>query len=580
MKKLLMFFVATAALITGCTKNPPADNGTVSTRMDYQISMADLPSDGVKTAWKAGDRIYVFYDDAVTLAATDASSLPYLLLEWNGSTWNANDNAAPAVLPESGTLTAIHCPNSNGGPGFKDGKFYVGSPTSWYMYDTEVAYVSGNNQVRFSLDMTVPEGVADVYVPSDGLEGSYALSASNEDLSAGMMPVLTSFNPATGEISVEEGNIGEDVFPISVAGGYVFSGLAVSPADGKMTFELKEKDDEGNDLENSYTYVRSDLVDFEGMIKTPAVASWITKTTKVTTVLYEDGTLVINELPENHIANAIKHGGVLLTHGYIGNLVPVTQEQDPETGALTETVHLPWYSEVENDPANPWQQKIRHIEFGSTMMPSMMYKSFINLGALLSVDTKNLVITSDRGEGQQPFWRMTEAFKNCKVLRTIDVSNWDVSAVTSMDYLFDQCQKLQSLDVSKWDVSKVGDMRGVFRQCQNVPVLDVSNWKTSSATRMKELFRGVFKITELDLTGFDTSDVKEMSMMFYQCFALTTIYASDKFVTTAVDESDERLFYECRALVGGNGTLWNASNIGRAYARIDAPGAPGYFSTK
>ena len=576
-----MFFVFTAALITGCTKNPPVDDGAVATRMDYQISMADLPSDGVKTAWKAGDRIYVFYDDAATLAATDASSLPYLFLEWNGAKWNANDNAAPAVLPESGTLTAIHCPNSNSVPGFKDGKFYVGSPSSWCMYDTEVAYVSGNNQVRFSLDMTVPEDVADVFVPSDGLEGSYALSASNEDLSAGMMPVFTSFNPATGEISIEEGNIGEDIYPTPVAGGYVFSGLAVSPADGKMTFELNEKDDEGNDLENSYTFVKSDLVTLAGMIETPAVSSWITKTTKITTVLYEDGTLVINELPENHIANAIKHGPVLLTHGYIGNLVPVTQEQDPETGALTETVHLPWYSEVENDPANPWQQKIRHIEFGSTVMPSMMYKSFMNLGALLSVDTKNLVISSDRGEGQQPFWRLTEAFKNCKVLREINVSDWDVSAVTSMDYVFDQCQKLQSLDVSKWDVSKAGDMRGIFRQCQNVPVLDVSNWKTSSATRMKEMFRGVFKITELDLSGFDTSNVTSMSMMFYQCFALTTIYASDKFVTTAVDETDERLFYECKApLVGGNGTLWNASNIGRAYARIDAPGAPGYFTSK
>ena len=581
MKKILMFLMVAAALITGCSKNPPAGGGSGSTRMDYQISMADLPSEGAKTSWKSGDRIYVFYDDESTVAAIDASSLPYLLLVWNGTQWTANDNAAPAVLPESGTLTAIHCPNSNEGPGYKDGKFYVGSPSSWCLYDTEVAYVSGGGKVRFSLDMTVPEGVADVYVPSEGLEGSYALAVCNEDLSAGMAPVATSFNPMTGEVSVEQGNIGDDIFPVSVSGGYVFCGIAVSPSDGKMTFELNEKDDEGNDLEASYTYVKTDLVTLEGNIELPEVSSWITKTTKTTTVLYADGTLVINELPENHIANAIKHGAVLLTHGYVGNLVPKTQEQDPETGALTETVHLPWYSEVENDTTNPWQQQIRHVEFGSTMMPSMMYQSFMNLGQLLSVDTKNLIITSDRGEGQQPFWRLTEAFKNCKVLREINVSDWDVSAVTSMDYVFDQCQKLQSLDVSKWNVSKAGDMRGIFRQCQNVPVLDVSGWKTSSATRMKEMFRGVFKVTELDLSGFETSNVTEMAMMFYQCFALTTIYASDKFVTTAVNESDERLFYECKApLVGGNGTVWNASNIGRAYARIDAPGTPGYFTTK
>ena len=123
-------------------------------------------------------------------------------------------------------------------------------------------------------------------------------------------------------------------------------------------------------------------------------------------------------------------------------------------------------------------------------------------------------------------------------------------------------------------------MRGVFRQCQNVPVLDLSKWKTSDVKRMKELFRGVFKVTELDLSGFDTSNVTDMAMMFYQCFALTTIYATDKFVTTAVDEDDERLFHECEALVGGNGTVWSSSNIGRAYARIDAEGKPGYFTEK
>ena len=575
-----MFIMAAAALIVGCSKNPPTGGNSGSARLDYQISMTDLPSEGVKTSWKAGDRIYVFYDDESTVSAADASSLPYLLLEWNGSKWNANDKAAPEQLPESGTLTAIHCPNSNEGPGFEDGKFHVGSPSSWCMYDTDVAYVSGGGKVRFSLDMTVPEGVADVYVPSAGLEGSYALSVCNEDLSAGIMPVVTGFNPATGEISMESGNIGDDICPASVDGGYVFSGVAVSPTDGKMTFELKEKDDEGNDLENSYTYVKSDILTLEGLTQTPEISSWITRTTKITTVLYEDGTLVINELPENHIANAIKHGAVLLTHGFIGNLVPSTTEQDPETGEMTTTVHLPWYSETENDPSNEWQQKIRRIEFGSTMMPSNMYRSFMNLGQLLSVDTENLVITADRGEGQQPFWRLTEAFKNCKVLRDIDVSGWDVSAVTSMDYAFDQCHKLQALDVSNWNVEKVADMRGVFRQCQNVPVLDLSKWKTSDVKRMKELFRGVFKVTELDLSGFDTSNVTDMAMMFYQCFALTTIYATDKFVTTAVDEDDERLFHECEALVGGNGTVWSASNIGRAYARIDAEGKPGYFTEK
>lgn len=583
MKKIVTLFMAVSVLITGCTKTPPVGGDDAgSSGMKWSISMSDLPSDGIKTAWEANDRIYVFFDDMQTRTAEDASSLPYLMLTWNGSRWEINDSNIPDDLPESGTLTAIHCPWSAEGPVMVDGSFYVGSRHSWCMYDTEVAYVSGTDEVRFALEMEVPEGVTGMHMPAEGLEGaSYALNVSNEDLSSGVRPVSMPFNPATGEVTVIEGNIGEDIAPVAVRNGYVFYGMSVSPDNGKMTFVLNEKDDEGNDLEVSYTYVKQDILTLEGVLEFPAVSSWLTPTAKITTVLYEDGTLVINELPENHIANALKHGAVLLTHGFIGNLVPSTTEQDPETGAMTTTVHLPWYSETENDPSNEWQQKIRHIEFGSELVPSMMYKSFMNLGQLLSVDTKNLMITSKKEDGERNFWRMTEAFKNCKVLRDIDVSGWDVSEVTSMDYAFDQCQKLQALDVSNWNVGKVSDMRGVFRQCQNVPVLDLSKWKTTSVKRMKELFRGVFKVTELDLSGFDTSDVTDMSMMFYQCFALTTIYASDKFVTTSVNESDERLFYECTApLTGGNGTVWNASNIGRAYARIDAEDKPGYFTEK
>ena len=40
-----------------------------------------------------------------------------------------------------------------------------------------------------------------------------------------------------------------------------------------------------------------------------------------------------------------------------------------------------------------------------------------------------------------------------------------------------------------------------------------------------------------------------MGIMFYGCINLTTIYASDKFVTTAVEISDN-MFDNCKKLVG------------------------------
>jgi surface protein len=40
----------------------------------------------------------------------------------------------------------------------------------------------------------------------------------------------------------------------------------------------------------------------------------------------------------------------------------------------------------------------------------------------------------------------------------LDVSNWNVSAVTTLDYAFRACTSLVTLDVSNWDVSAVTNL--------------------------------------------------------------------------------------------------------------------------
>lgn len=38
------------------------------------------------------------------------------------------------------------------------------------------------------------------------------------------------------------------------------------------------------------------------------------------------------------------------------------------------------------------------------------------------------------------------------------------------------------------------------------------------------------------------------------------------------------MFSDCTALVGGNGTVYDANHTDLGYARIDKPGQPGYFT--
>lgn len=595
MKKVLLTFAAAAVLVCGCAKNEGGEKkpsgGTESpSGMTFAPSVGDLPAEGLKTEWKDGDKIYVFFDDPATKQASSASTLPYLLLSYKGSELVVDASRTPEEIPAEGTLTAVHCPYSDGIT-MADGKFYVGKAATWYLYDAGVAYVNDGKKVSFALNMEAPEGLVELVIPSEGLteDSPYTLLASNADASAGLKSITAAcFDPATGEVSYDEGDGVEEIEPLIAGGKHIFCGKGVAPAEGSLTLELKEKDIEGNDL-SVYTNSLSDVAAFAGSYTLPEVSAWISQTTAITTILYADGTLIINEKPEDHVANALKHGATLLTHGFVSNLNG-HPENDEETGELKSA--LPWVSLTPDDPTNEWQNKIKKIEFGSELRPSIMYQAFINLGELWEVDTRNLIISSEApSEDRSAFWRMTEAFKGCENLRTIDVSNWDVGAVTSMDYVFHDCRKLNVLDVSNWNVEKVTDMRGVFRQCQNLPVLDLSKWKTSSVTRTKEMFRGVFKVTELDLSGFNTAEVTDMTYMFYQCFALKTIYVSDSFATSNVGSgAGVEMFHQCRELVGGKGTKWTEQGnkeektdpaIGIEYARIDGgASAPGYFTEK
>lgn len=67
--------------------------------------------------------------------------------------------------------------------------------------------------------------------------------------------------------------------------------------------------------------------------------------------------------------------------------------------------------------------------------------------------------------------------------------------------------------------------------------------------------------------------------MFYLTNSLKTVYVSDKWKTDNVTSS-AIILYGATNIVGGNGTKYNKNNTSIAYAKIDEPGSPGYFTKK
>ena len=233
---------------------------------------------------------------------------------------------------------------------------------------------------------------------------------------------------------------------------------------------------------------------------------------------------------------------------------------------------------------------------------------------------------------------MTAMFGCTFSLTELDLSNFDTSKVTKMDYMFHGTY-VQKLDLSSFNTSNVTNMYSMFeatsrlkeiifgdnfntekvtnmgRMFTNTPVLvglNLSNFNTSNVTNMAHMFGAMRNIENLSLTSFDTRKVITMNGMFSSMqslktldissfdthsvtdmgymFAinsgepdnLTTIYASDNFVTDNV-ANGQGIFNYRKKLRGGNGSyLTDPSTADKSWLRIDDSinGRPGYFTRK
>ena len=67
-----------------------------------------------------------------------------------------------------------------------------------------------------------------------------------------------------------------------------------------------------------------------------------------------------------------------------------------------------------------------------------------------------------------------------------DISNWDVSNVTSMYCMFYECKSFNQ-DISAWDVSNVTDTRYMFYYCKNFNQ-DISAWDVYKVNNTYKMF--------------------------------------------------------------------------------------------
>lgn len=116
----------------------------------------------------------------------------------------------------------------------------------------------------------------------------------------------------------------------------------------------------------------------------------------------------------------------------------------------------------------------------------------------------------------------------------------------------------------------------LFYNCSNLAtVAGLGN--LGNVSSMRYTFSGI-AATSLDFRGFDPSGLTDLFYCFSGSASLATIYADPSWALPASGISGSSCFYNCKALVGGNGTAWASNKTAYTYFRIDTASTPGYLT--
>ena len=318
-----------------------------------------------------------------------------------------------------------------------------------------------------------------------GSSGAYAEPASGKSFTLPSIAltanvIIQEGTLASGETSTKKASVGDDV-----------------------TFNIVPNDNTKSPLVTCTNNQIGTITNNVLTIKNITAATTCTVTfDSVSTVLYNDGTLIINENASNRNSNITIHGSV-------------TKEYDAFSNSnsyvfSSETDQL-WNAEAE---------EITNVDIGNIINPISTAYWFLGLVEVTDMDLSNLDVSN--------VTNMSEMFYgagyNAKTWNVDGLSNWNTSKVMNMSSMFKSAgfnATTFNLNLLGWDTSQVTNMNYMFERAGSNAatwsVGNLSNWNTSKVTNMSYMFSSVGSsatIFDLNLSLWDTSKVTNMSGMF------------------------------------------------------------------
>lgn len=206
------------------------------------------------------------------------------------------------------------------------------------------------------------------------------------------------------------------------------------------------------------------------------------------TVVYDDGTLIINESSYDTASNLVKHGAV-------------------------KAVYDPMLEDGSNYVFNqntPWTQNwtvsnsITRAEIGSVIRPISTAYWFYNLRHLEEFDLSKL--DTSRVTDMTYMFGYVSYFSPDDTEVVLDLSNFDTRAVTNMTNMFNHANRLVSVDVSSFDTSGVNRLTKMFAYCNNLETIyALGAFSTGQLQDSTEMFIDCTKLVGGNGTAYSSS---------------------------------------------------------------------------
>lgn len=109
---------------------------------------------------------------------------------------------------------------------------------------------------------------------------------------------------------------------------------------------------------------------------------------------------------------------------------------------------------------------------------------------------------------------MSRLFKDFTDIEDIDISNWDVSKVITMESMFSKCKKF-NCDLSVWNTENCKDMFCMFNECERFNS-NLNAWNVEKVDTFKSMFYNC-KSFNGDITKWKPKEGADFDYMLYGC---------------------------------------------------------------